>query len=217
MSHDFRQDYEVLALDDGADWATARATYRRQVNVWHPDRYVERPRERVHAQQRFIQLTRSFDSLRHFYRANRRLPFEPIRAAGAPGAAGASGSSEAVGEAAAGADGTPGSAGRPSEEALLEAGILHARRQAAPRRRTRSLLWPAVVAAVMAVTAGVFVVLDRNARQATLDEGREVLRRTAPSEFMPSASEVQKRSSRGTFVEREDGRLGDQLMEDIFK
>ena len=45
-----------------------------------------------------------------------------------------------------------------------------------------------------------------------------MLRRTAPSEYMPSAAEVQKRSSRGAFVEREDsGRMGDQLMEDMFR
>ena len=87
MTHDFRQDYEALELDDRADWTTARASYRRQVNLWHPDRYAQRPRERVHAQQRFIQLTCAFDSLRNFHRANHRLPFEPIRTTRTPPAA----------------------------------------------------------------------------------------------------------------------------------
>ena len=208
MTHDFRQDYEALELDDRADWTTARASYRRQVNLWHPDRYAQRPRERVHAQQRFIQLTCAFDSLRNFHRANHRLPFEPIRTTRTPPA-------DSPGQAAAGA------ADRPDEKAVLEAGILNARPPAARgRRRTRlgRLIWPAAIASLVVGMLGLFLVLDRNARRATLEEGREVLRRTAPSEYMPSAAEVQKRSSRGAFVERENsGRMGDQLMEDMFR
>jgi len=214
VTHDFKQDYDALALDERADWATALTAYRRQVNIWHPDRYVERPRERVHAQQRFIQLTRAFDSLRGFYRANRRLPFEPVsssivenRDVGANSGAGVYGG---------GADPRV----RPSEEAVLEAGILNMRPATSKpvTPRLRRLLWPALALALVMLTLGTFLVLDRSARQATLAEGREVLRRTAPSEFMPSASEVQKRSSRGAFIERENsGRIGDQLMEDVFR
>ena len=217
MTHDFRQDYEALGLDDRADWTTARASYRRQVNLWHPDRYAQRPRERVHAQRRFIQLTRSFDSLRNFHRDHHRLPFEPIRT---PRTASTGGTSAApAGEAAEAGDARP--ADRPDERAVLEAGILNARSpKARGYRRTRlgRLIWPAAVASLVVGMLGVFLVLDRNARRATLEEGREVLRRTAPSEYMPSAAEVQKRSSRGAFVEREDsGRMGDQLMEDMFR
>ena len=217
MTHDFRQDYEALELDHGADWATARTAYRRQVNLWHPDRYTQQPRERVHAQQRFIQLTRSFDSLRNFYRANRRLPFEPIRAERRVAAAADDGPSPDGSDADAG---RPGRAARPSEKEVLEAGILNLRAPTGRPRRSGlgKLLWPAAAVALVLVTLAAFLVLDRSARQATLAEGREVLKRTEPSEFMPSAAEVQKRSSRGAFVEREDtGRLGDQLMEDMFR
>ena len=216
MTHDFRQDYEALGLDERADWTTARASYRRQVNLWHPDRYAQRPREGVHAQQRFIQLTRSFESLRSFHRANHRLPFEPIRTPRPP-AAGADPAAERdpSGRTA------PGPAERPSETAVLEAGILNVRSPKARRRRPGRLgrlIWPAAIASLVLGMLGAFLVLDRNARRATLEEGRDVLRRTAPSEYMPSAAEVQRRSSRGTFVEREDsGRIGDQLMEDVFR
>lgn len=217
MTHDFRQDYEALELDHGADWATARTAYRRQVNLWHPDRYTQQPRERVHAQQRFIQLTRAFDSLRNFYRTNRRLPFEPIGAERRNAAA--TGAGEPPLESGTDA-GRRRRAASPSEEEVLEAGILTLRAPTGRPRRSGlgRLLWPALAAALVLATLAVFLVLDRSARQATMAEGREVLRRTEPSEFMPSAAEVQKRSSRGTFVEREDsGRIGDQLMEDMFR
>jgi len=110
---------------------------------------------------------------------------------------------------------------RPSEEALLDAGILNLRKGSPARdagMRGRRLIWPALGGLVVLGTLGLFVVLDRSARQATLDEGRAVLRETTPSVFMPSATEVKRQSSRGVFVERDDrGRIGEQLMEDIFK
>ena len=217
MTHDFRQDYETLALDERADWQTALVTYRRQVNLWHPDRFVDRPRERAAAQRRFIQLTRAFDSLRAFHRRNRRLPFEPIRRAAPESRAGAS------------ARNARSTSARPDESARSgddehvasepEGGLLDAGRTLRPRgRRSLRYLWPASAALLLGATVALFVVMDRNARQATLEEGRDVLRRTAPSEYMPSAAEVQRRSSRGAFVEREDsGKIGDQLMEDVFR
>lgn len=223
VTHDFRQDYETLSLDDRATWEMARTSYRRQVNLCHPDRYALRPRERVHAQQRFIRLTRSYDSLKGFYRTHRRLPFEPIPPPAAPEATGVDAWDAATRPSERG-PGAPNSrrARRPSEAALLEAGILNLRPDAAGEPRRRSTLarlrWPLLGAAMVLGTLAIFLLLDRGARRATLAEGREVLRRSEPSAFMPSAAEVQRRSSRGVFIEREDsGRLGDQLMEDIFR
>jgi len=220
VSQDFRQDYATLLLDDDADWATARTSYRRQVNLCHPDRYAQRPRERAHAQQQFIQITRAFDSLRAFYRTNSRLPFEPIRRdqTSSPGADARPAAPRPDADEARDMSDT---IDRPSEEALLDAGILNLRKGSPARdagMRGRRLIWPALGGLVVLGTLGLFVVLDRSARQATLDEGRAVLRETTPSVFMPSATEVKRQSSRGVFVERDDrGRIGEQLMEDIFK
>ncbi len=70
---------------------------------------------------------------------------------------------------------------------------------------------------IVALTVGAFAVLDRNERRATYDGGREVLLDTEPSEFMPGATEVRRRSTRGSFVTREDGEPGDRLMEDVLR
>ncbi|MBX2839662.1 MAG: J domain-containing protein [Gammaproteobacteria bacterium] len=76
MKNSFQHDYSVLELDQGADWSTAQTHYRQQVLAWHPDRFARRPREAVHAQQRFIELTTAYRNLRQFYKINHRMPFE---------------------------------------------------------------------------------------------------------------------------------------------
>lgn len=215
MSITHRRDYEELGLDEGADYAAARAAYRRLVNVWHPDRYANRPRERDHAQQRFIGLTRSFDRLRAFHREHRRLPFETV----VPRAP-----ETLRGDRAERLDTERRRRSEPavavdvelSGDELLGTGG----RARAPSRGPRrpALAWLGAGAAIAAVALAVvaLVVLDRHERQETWRDGRDVLLETEPSEFMPSATEVRHRSTRGTFVTREDGELGDRLMEDLF-
>ena len=78
-------------------------------------------------------------------------------------------------------------------------------------------LWLGAGLCTVLATVALFVVLDREERRETYEGGRDVLLETAPSEFMPSAAEVRRRSTRGSFVTREDGELGDQLMEDVFR
>ena len=212
MKHDFSADYEELGLDQRADWTAARAAYRRAVNRWHPDRFAGRPQQqRADAERRFIRLTRAFDNLRTFHRAHRHLPFEPLpRPAPRP-------QRPARRQAPAPAR----SPGRPNEAAVRAAGVLGPRttpRRRDPRQRRLHPLWALAGVSAAVATIALFVLLDRHARHATLAEGREVLRRSGPSEFMPSATEVQRRSARGIFVEGEQGeRIGDRLIDDAFR
>ena len=221
MTHDYRPDYDTLELDERADWARARATYRRQVNRWHPDRFTDRPREREHAQQRFINLTRAFDNLRAFHRENARLPFEPIRYGTSAAAAERAGPEDDAPPLRPGSVATGASQfERPSDEAVLDAGILGLR-EARPGSAPRGLgwlRWAVPLCALVVLTLGVFVVLDRNARQAAMAEGREVLRRTAPSEFMQSGGEMGKQSARRAVIEGQgSGKIGEPLMRDLFR
>ena len=232
MSITYRRDYQELGLDETADWPAARSAYRRLVNTWHPDRYARRPRERDNAQQRFIRLTRSFDRLRAFHRENARLPFERVvpaapealrgdrvervreerlrRAAPHVAVEGELLGDELLGR---GAPARPGRGHGRRPERHLDRGP-DARRG---REGLPTLAWAAVALAIVGLTVVAFAVLDRSERDATYDGGREVLLDTGPSEFMPSATEVRRQSTRGTFVTREDGKLGDRLMEDLFR
>jgi len=72
----FEHDYQILELDRDATWHDVRESYRRLVNRWHPDRYASRPREKQHAQTRFIEVTKAYNNLRAFYRKHQRLPLQ---------------------------------------------------------------------------------------------------------------------------------------------
>lgn len=212
MSSSYRPDYAELELPEEADWPAARATYRRLVNRWHPDRYAEKPRERAHAQARFIRITRSFDRLRQYHREHERLPFQTVTIDD-PDTLQARRRSEAV-------------ADERRRDALSDA-VSPAQavsgfeprssRQAAKSRPRRSLLFGGLAVLLLIGTLVVVLVLDQNQSRRAFEAGREALRATPPSEFMPSSTEVRRQSTRGTFVEREDGKLGDQLMPDMFR
>jgi hypothetical protein len=203
VANTFRSDYEQLGIDDGADWAVAQKSYKRLVHVWHPDRYSQRPRERVEAQQKFIELTKSFNNLRTFYRANDRLPYQRIELS------------------------TPQTPKqhqqvKPSEACVQESSLLQPRKPGArpvsDLSMRRRLLWLLPGVLMLAGTLALFIVIDRKAKQRTVEQAREVLRQTSPSEFMPSSLEIKKQSSRGAFIERDgSGQLGDQLMKDVFR
>ncbi len=204
MADDFQQDYKQLELEQQASFKTAHMSYRRLVNHWHPDRYAQRPRERQHAQQKFIELTKSFNNLRNFHRQNDRLPFEHIEYAPVSTA-------------------DTESPTRSSAEEELQSGLFrqkHNRSSASiahlPLRR--GLLWVVPGALLLFATLGFFVVIDRAAKRDSIEQAKQVLRQTKASEFMPSAVEVKKQSSRGAFVEQQGSqKLGDQLMPNIFQ
>lgn len=203
-TRDFRPDYAVLELTESADWNSVRENYRRLVHLWHPDRYAQRPRERAHAQQQFITLTKSYTFLRNFHREHGRLPFEP---------AGNRPTHEHMTTLSRNRKHQQGSHGRTktstdggsTTEGAVEPGVL-GRGEAAraskrvPLRKSR-MVWALAGCAVLLATVSIFLMLDRQANQAVIERGREALRDAPSSDFMPSAAEIRRSEAKGAFVQ----------------
>ncbi len=186
----FARHYRQLELDDSADWNLARANYRRLVQLWHPDRFAQRPQERAHAQQEFIKLTKSHTELRNFYRKNKRLPFQVAR--GATTQDYTSSPDDADDRLLDGA-------------ADMDASILkrEPRKHGRPTLRSsafKKATWIVSGAAIMLGTVTFFLILDRKANQAIAEKGREVVKEAPQSEFLPSAAEIRRSQTRGAFV-----------------
>jgi len=198
LANNFKEDYQLLLLDDRADWNTARDSYRRMIKTWHPDRYAQRPRERAHAQERFIELTGAYNRLRTFQRQNKRMPFQPL----------------------------PGSVRHDTKihAANTLTGTLHSGLRSEHKQSlfspslTNKLRWAIPACLLILSTFGLFLWLDRNDKLRNIQEAKDVLRNTEPSEYMPSARDVKRNNNRGVFVEGEQpNKLGDQLMRDVFR
>ena len=185
--------YKTLELDNQASWNVARGSYRRLVHQWHPDRFANRPREKVNAQQKFISVTKSYNELRQFFRENGRLPFESASAA-------AGGRSEPV-------------SSKNNQSRAFDATSIEQEGAAIfgrdPDQRTdydkppfgwKKAVWIFAGSSVMVLTVVGFLFLDRRASQSIAEQGREVLKETPPSEFMPSSEEIRRSQTRGAFV-----------------
>lgn len=205
MAIEFEQEYQQLELDPSADWKNAQANYRRLVHIWHPDRYAQRPREKIHAQQQFIELTKAFNNLRTFYRENNRMPFEQIK--------------QAISDSP-----IPPAHQQilPEDDAINESSILNKRKPSTKSLKPnvfKPLLW--VAPAVVTVLAGiaVFIVIDRNAKLNTIEEAKRVLRTVRPSEYLANSEEISKANNRANLVNsaQGNGKMGDELTKDLFK
>ncbi len=184
--------YRMLELDDRADWETARNHYRRLVNQWHPDRFAQRPRERVHAQQQFIILTKSYNALRNFYRKNNRLPFQSASVATAH-------EETAVGQNEAQAPDSQNSEPQWGSNPLARERSQHFA-QSKTAKSFRKLIWFVVGGTIILCTVLFFLILDRKQNKAIAEEGRKVIQEAPVSEFMPSAVEIRRSQTRGAFV-----------------
>ncbi len=207
---DFKPDYALLELNQGADWKTVRTKYRHLVHMWHPDRYAQRPRERVHAQQQFIALTKSYTHLKAFHRQHGRLPFESIKAR-TPDATMATSNfiSNPGKKASDDHTGQQSNADKSIADSAIddiESGILGRESGTNTSALLKSgssarVTWVIVGCAVMLATLSVFFILDRKANQKVVERGREAVRDAPASEFMPSASEIRKSEAKGAFVQ----------------
>ncbi len=169
MAIEFKRDYEQLQLEFDSNWETARAHYRKLVNHWHPDRYTQRPREREHAQQKFIELNRSFNSLRSFYKLNNRLPYQRILH---------SQSDAAVPE--------QHQRIQPSEADVMASSILNKRKTSSTTWKNSNLkpmLWAVPVALVLVLATAVFIVIDSNSKLNTIEEAKRVLRQAQTTQL----------------------------------
>ncbi len=209
-TRDFKPDYALLELDHRADWNTVRSKYRHLVHLWHPDRFAQRPRERVHAQQQFIALTKSFTHLKAFHRQHGRLPFESINARTPDGIMatsnfirkpGTKNSDDHTGQ----HDNSDMSI---ADTAIddIKSGILGREAGTSTAAMTKSgsaarVIWVLVGCAIMLGTLSIFFILDRKAHQEVVERGREVVRDAPASEFMPSAAEIRRSEAKGVFVQ----------------
>ncbi len=186
MSTQFHRDYELLELDRISDWDTARANYRRLVNIWHPDRYSNRPVEREHAQKVFIELTKSFNNLRNFYREKNRLPYE----------------FDAI-ESVKPAEPRPEQRVDQDETNVTQSGILKQRKSSeikatsAPSNRS-SWLIPSLL--TIAGGIGIFIYMDMSAKNRATEEAARILRTTKPSEFLQDSGKIGAQNQRKNMV-----------------
>lgn len=197
--HNFKRDYEQLELDDRADWNQARAHYRRLVHLWHPDKYAQRPREKNHAQQQFISLTKSYDTLRAFQRQHGRLPFEPMATSSDNPSNSRSASQKSN-------QNRRYNANTEADTDVLADGILgRANRVTAASTvnedKGSKAVWVLLGLTLLLGTIVTFAILDKKASERIMEEGREAIRQAPPSEFMPSAAEIRKSEARGAFIQ----------------
>ena len=189
QSDNFTEHYKHLELEHDADWDQARANYRRLVQVWHPDRFAQRPLERANAQKEFIKLTKSHTELRNFHRKHQRMPFQLARRVNTQQDAASYDDAYDSGI---------------SDVSDLSEGILHrsARHKTSKQRSTslKKIAWAVSGVGIMISTIVFFLILDRNANRANAERGREVVRQAPQSEFMPSASEIRRSQAREAFI-----------------
>ena len=204
MAIQYQKNYQLLELAKGADWATANKHYRRLVHQWHPDRFVQRPREQVHAQQQFIEITKAFNNLRTFYRENNRLPFESIKQS----------ATEAR-------QPTVQQQVSPKNDAELKMGFLTKRKRSFKTLRSsklKPLLWAIPVGATVLVGMFVFVIIDRNAKLKTIEAANRVLQNVEPSEYSSDSTKIGQANRRSTLLKQSsDGNLGNKLAKDMFQ
>lgn len=207
----YSADYAILELDDRANWAAAQANYRRLVHLWHPDKFEDRPRERDSAQRQFIALNKAYNSLRSYYKLKHRLPHEPLPKPNAR----APGDSQEVtidmGPTTSdvkptGPDSSRFSSRKSSRKSSdnpnFIVGSTRRKSQSVPhwRKSQARLFWAALGCTLLLATVAFFIVQDRKANQAMAQHGREVVKHSAPSDFMPSAAEIRRSQTRGAFV-----------------
>jgi len=160
----------MLEIDRDSTWKDARASYRRLVNRWHPDRYSSRPREKQHAQQRFIEVTKAYDSLRTFYREHDRLPLQnPALRDNQPANQ---------------TSAKPPNKAQKKRKNSIEEDIFATEATIPTNRKPRYWLWAIPVLGLIA-TIAVFAILEKRMAEKQREAAIDVLRNTQPSEFMP--------------------------------
>ncbi len=202
MANDFLRDYESLQLAKNASWNDAQSSYRKLVHHWHPDRYAQRPRELAHAQKQFIELTKSFNNLRTFYRQNDRLPFELNRVSST-------------------APPVPKKHQRVESVVDLEPNLKilnNGKNKKSFFITAKPLAWTALAGVLIIGSLALMFVLDMQIRQRNIEQAREVLKNTKPSEFLPKSDSIKQQNNRGAILNNTaQGRLGDKLMQDVFR
>lgn len=204
MAIQFQQNYQLLELDPTSNWEMANKNYRRLVHIWHPDRFAQRPRERIHAQQQFIELTKAFNNLRAFYRENHRLPYEQIRHSVADSPEPPQHQQVVT-----------------NDESLFKTGILNKRKPSTKTLQAsamKPLLWILPTCAIILGAFVAFFLIDRSAKLNTIEEATRVLSTAEPSEYNVDNEGISRVNSRAVLLDKSsDGSIGERLGKDLFR
>jgi len=74
MNRDYQTSYKILNLPHKTEWSEVKLAYRRQVQLWHPDRHQSSTEAHQRASERFIAASQAFEHIKRFYRENGHLP-----------------------------------------------------------------------------------------------------------------------------------------------
>ena len=190
---DYQADYRILKISENASWDTTRSHYRKLVHKWHPDKHTDKSLEREAAQKKFIALSKSYNRLKEFYALHNRLPFEHTNP------------EELRPDCDVNID--PGAANKKSnvDPDNLDLDRLSRDRNKVDERLVKKsplkkILWSVVAMFVVVGTIMLFFILDRKANQQNRARGIQVLQEAPQSEFTPTASEIRRSESKGTFM-----------------
>ncbi len=185
MPISYRQCYDMLELPYSADWDTTKRKYRKLVHDWHPDRHRNSESARERAQERFIELTNSYDRLRKYQRQHQRMPLVHALHEASP-------NDEQI---------------LPANESLLNQAR---KRQRHERKQKRSAVWRhsgLLLGLGFALVVLWFLFsLDKRLSNLAVDEARRELANTEPSPYQRSVDEINRGEARGAFLEHDPAR-----------
>jgi hypothetical protein len=186
-------DYLTLKLKENANWSTARSHYRRLVNRWHPDKYIDRPLELEYAQKKFIALSKSYNRLKEFHAQHKRLPFEHTKP------------EKHKPDTTVNADPVTTSKKSNVDPNNMDLGTLSRDESKVDERLVKKsplskILWSVIAITVVVSTIVLFFILDQKANLKNMERGRQVLKDAPKSEFTPSPSEIRRSESKGAFI-----------------
>ena len=92
MSDNHLRHYRVLGIHPGASWKQLRQAYKKQVNLWHPDRFQQDARRKKQAEEKTKEITQAYKELAEYHKRHGALPLtaeepEPSVTGAAPASA----------------------------------------------------------------------------------------------------------------------------------
>ncbi len=76
MKSQFKSNYKLLGLNSYSTWPQAKSSYRRLVQLWHPDKFDDSSAEYAYVHQKFFEISKAYDQLKTYYKKYQKLPLE---------------------------------------------------------------------------------------------------------------------------------------------
>lgn len=74
MSDNPLRHYRVLGIRPGTGWKQLRQTYKKQVNLWHPDRFQQDAHRKKQAEEKTKEITQAYKYLAEYHKKHGALP-----------------------------------------------------------------------------------------------------------------------------------------------